>query len=380
MKSAALMDLYTDFLTSSPNVASALLLSEVLEHTHSHDSITRMLAQKELSQKEYWSSIKTVVREVESLEEGVISVDDVITHKPHSAENELISWYYDHTSGQSAKGINIITFTYVNPSIEPKVKLPLAFELVRKDKEVVKTVKKKGKFIEKKTRQSSISKNELVRKRLHTLTYHNQVAYKYIAFDTWYAATDTLKYIVQKLKKHFVAAIKSNRLVRLSSQETGKKKPWMQVSEADFEPNRVYQVYLKGVPFPLHLVKRVYYNLDGTVGVQYLVTSDTDLRASKIDHIYQHRWSSEDIHRSLKQNVALEKMPAKKESSQANHLFASMLAQVKLECMKIATKLNHYALKRMILIKALQKTWGEVKELKQRVSEKSISFPNLSTA
>ncbi len=66
MKHPELMDLYTDFLTSSPNLASSLVLAQVLNGEFSHDSITRMLAQPELDQKAYWKSIKKTVRRVES--------------------------------------------------------------------------------------------------------------------------------------------------------------------------------------------------------------------------------------------------------------------------------------------------------------------------
>ena len=357
MKRPELMDLYSDFLTGSPNVASALVFSEVLNKSISHDALTRMLAQPELDQKEYWRSIKSIVRRVE-IGEGVISIDDFIEHKPHSAENELISWHYDHTSGQSKKGINIVSFTYVNTCIKPTIKLPLAFELIRKDQVVTKTVKKDGKFVQKTSRKASIGKNELLRSRLKILTHQNNVQYRYVTFDTWYASAENMNFIVQNLKKHFVGAIKSNRTISFDIDKKGKDKQWSSVSEAEIEPNRAYQINLRGVPYTLILVKKVYHNLNGTIGVQYLVSSDTGLTVSGINTIYKKRWSSEDVHRSLKQNVALEKMPAKKECSQANHIFASMLAQVKLECMKIATKNNHDALKRTILIKALQNAYS----------------------
>lgn len=379
MKRPELMDLYTDFLTSSPNVASALVFSEVLNKSFSHDSLTRMLAQSELSQKEYWRSIKSIVRRIE-IEQGVISIDDFIEHKPHSAENELICWHYDHTSGESKKGINIVSFTYVNSQREPIVKLPLGFELIRKDQVVTKTVKQKGKFVQKTSRKASIGKNELLRSRLKILTHQNNVKYRYVTFDTWYASAENMNFIVLNLKKHFVCALKSNRTISFDLDKKGKQKQWLSVSEAEIEPNQTYQINLKGVPYPLILVKKVYHNLNGTIGVQYLVSSDIELSASDIADIYKKRWSSEDVHRSLKQNVALEKMPAKKECSQANHIFASMLAQVKLECMKIATKKNHYALKRTILIKALQNAWLETQKLKELCRQKFETLPNFQPA
>ncbi|MEY4937061.1 MAG: hypothetical protein RIS64_3420 [Bacteroidota bacterium] len=85
----------------------------------------------------------------------------------------------------------------------------------------------------------------------------------------------------------------------------------------------------------------------------------------KVSEIYKQRWSSEDLHQSLKQNTALEKMPAKMEKSQANPIFASMVAQVKLEMIKFATRENHYTLKRNILIQALKQAWIEIGKFKE---------------
>ena len=136
MKAAKIMDLYSDFLMTSPNIVSALLLESVLDKKYSHDSITRMLVQKELSQKEYWSKVKPLIRQVESASEGIIAIDDTIEEKPHSGENELISWHHDHSKKgkyKMNKGIQILTFTYVSPQKEGKIQLPIAFDLVRKD-------------------------------------------------------------------------------------------------------------------------------------------------------------------------------------------------------------------------------------------------------
>ena len=86
------------------------------------------------------------------------------------------------------------------------------------------------------------------------------------------------------------------------------------------------------------------------------------------------------MHRSLKQNTALEKMPAKMESSQANHIFASMIAQVKLEALRLATKVNHYTLKRNILIEALKAAWAQIQQFKELCLSKNICLPNFGNA
>ena len=247
---------------------------------------------------------------------------------------------------------------------------------------MTKTVKDKrtGKFVEKTSRKASVGKNEYLRNRLKVLTHQNNIVYRYITFDSWYASSDNLKFIKEDLKKDFVGAIKDNRQISFDVDKDDKQMQWLSVSKAEIEPNCAYRIRLKKIPFDLVLVKKVYPNLNGTIGVQYLVSSDTGLDANNTSTIYRHRWSSEDVHRSLKQNTALEKMPAKKECSQANHIFASMIALTKLECMKIATKTNHYTLKRNILIKALQDAWAQVQKLKEFCVEKNIQLPNFSTA
>ena len=210
MKKSNLLDLYTDFLMTSPNVASALVMSKMLQDAYSHDSITRMLAQDELDQSAFWKLIKPTIRQVESLE-GIISIDDTIEHKPYSEENELISWHFDHTQGKSVKGINIVTFNYSSQYDDLTMKIPVSFELVRKDKLVEKTEKKDGKFVTRMVRQASIGKLELVKRRLQVLVFQNQIKFKYATFDTWYSDADLISYIAKDpqrrpLKKHAVFA------------------------------------------------------------------------------------------------------------------------------------------------------------------------------
>lgn len=379
MKKSNLLDLYTDFLMTAPGAVSALVMSKMLQDAYSHDSITRMLAQDELDQSVFWKLIKPTIRQVES-EDGVISIDDTIENKPYSDENELISWHFDHTVGKSVKGINIVTFNYSSQYEDLTMKLPVSFELVRKDRLVEKTEKKDGKFITRMVRQASISKIELVRNRLQTLVFQNQIKFKYITFDTWYSDADLITYIVKNLKKQVVCAIKDNRNVSFDINKPAKERSWIKVSEADIDPEKTYQVYLKGIDFPITLVKKVYNHLDGSSGVQFLVSTDTNLSVEQVTNVYKKRWASEELHRSLKQNTALEKMPAKMESSQANHIFASMIAQVKLEALRLATKVNHYTIKRNILIEALKVAWSQIQQLKELCFMKNISLPNFNLA
>ena len=68
---------------------------------------------------------------------------------------------------------------------------------------------------------------------------------------------------------------------------------------------------------------------------------------------------------SIKENASLAKSPTKKVRSQANHIFASIVAFCKLEIMKVATATNHFAIKYKLLVKANMAAMSELINLRQ---------------
>ena len=118
------------------------------------------------------------------------------------------------------------------------------------------------------------------------------------------------------------------------------------------------------MPFPVLLLKQVFINEDDSTGVRYLVTSDLTLTSDRLAKLFQTRWGIEVFHKSLKQNASLEKSPTRTETTQRNHLFASLCAYVKLEKLKIKTKLNHFALKSKLYLSAVKSAYGELVKLK----------------
>ncbi len=71
------------------------------------------------------------------------------------------------------------------------------------------------------------------------------------------------------------------------------------------------EVWLEEVPFALRLTKQVFTNDDLSQEVLYLVTSDMTLPFDRIQQFYQRRWSVEEYHKSLKQNISLERSPTR---------------------------------------------------------------------
>lgn len=374
MKSPELLDLYTDYLISSFSLVTATGLSQMLDSGYSHDQISRFLAQEKLSQKDFWKSVKKIVRAIES-KDGILCVDDTIEEKPHSTENDLICWHWDHSKNRNIKGINIVNFLYTAPLDDGQwVDVPVGYELVYKTEHYIdpKTNKQK--------RRSPITKNEMVRERLRILTQHNCLKYKYVTWDTWFSSKENFEFVHYKLKKKFVAALKGNRTVALSKQDKLNGK-FTKVEDLDLQTNQTYEVWLRGLDFPVLLVKQVFTNKDGSQGVLYLVTNDLSLDFQAITTIYNKRWSVEVFHKSLKQNASLEKSPTKYEVTQANHIFAAMIAYCKLELLKFKEGTNHFALKQKLYLKAVQAAYKELQELKTykpKISPKQHAVPLLA--
>ena len=318
-----------------------------------HDRVTNFLLESQFSSKDLWKLVKRDVRQVES-DDGVLIFDDTIEAKPYTDENEIICYHWDHCQGRHVKGVNLLNCLYYSQGMS----LPLAFDIIRKDEVYVDPKDKKTK------RRASITKNELMRNQLRQVQ-RNQVKYRYVLTDIWFASTENMTFIKKKLKKEFIMAFKSNRLAALSEEEKLQGK-WKNIESLDMENQQVLQVYVKGVEFPLLLTQRVFTNKDGSQGTLYLVCSDLNLNSEHIQTIYQKRWKVEEVHKSVKSNASFAKSPTRVWRTQTNHFFAAIYAFVKLERMRMKHKLNHFALKARLYINANKAAFSELQNLKMQ--------------
>lgn len=368
MQKQEAFDLYVDYLIAQRGQVSAGDLSAVLDGALSHDHITRMIAQPELGQKEFWRLVKPLVRRIES-DDGCIVVDDYLVEKPHSTPNTVLNVNWDHARKKYVVSANVLNFVYTAQHEGQTVNLPIAFEVVTKTEPFTdaKTGKEKMK--------SPKTKNELMRERLKVLCHQNHIKFRHVLWDTWFSSAENMVFVVNDLKKHFVGAIKDNRKLALIGEDgaVGAFKP---VSQQEIQPGRVYKVRMQSVPFDLFVAKQVYKNLDGSTGVVFLVTSDGSLSAEQIFQLYQKRWKVEESHKSVKQNLGIAHAPVKMERTQKNHIFAAMYGLVQLEKLKIVHKLNHFALKHKIYLAGLKAAWSEIQSLKCQ-TVKELNFASL---
>lgn len=346
-----LLEVYTDYLMSSFSYTTATGLSMMVEGEISHDKVTRFLSSRDFTSVDLWGMVKPTVREIES-EQGVVIVDDTIEEKPSTDENEIVNWHYDHSKGRAVKGINIISALYYSRG----VKVPVVFDLVRKTKTVADKKTGKEKRISEKT------KNEQYRQMLKVCAKNN-IKFKYVLNDVWYAASENMMYVKAELEKDFIMPIKTNRKIALSKKDKLNGK-YVKVSELELKEDITYKIYLAQVEFPLLLIKQIFKNDDGSQGVLYLVSSSLTLTYDNIVAIYQKRWKVEEYHKSLKQHVSLCKSPTKRVRTQSNHIFAAIYAFFKLEFLSIKANVNQTALRTKIYISANRAAFNELENLK----------------
>jgi hypothetical protein len=348
-----LLELYSDYLLSAFDYTTATGLSKMTDGAVSHDKVTRFLSEKELNSSELWCLVKPLVREIEDEASGVLIIDDTIEEKPYTNESELVCWHYDHSKGRNVKGINLLSTLFQAGDLS----VPVAFESVKKTEWVFN--KKKERW----QRKSPRTKNELYRQMLEACA-KNRIGFRYVLNDVWYASSENMIYVKQNLGKEFIMPIKTNRHVALSLERKGRGE-YEQVASAELEPGTVVEVYVEQAEFPLLLVKQVFKNEeDGSEGVLYLVSSDVTLDYEQLTTIYKRRWKVEEYHKSLKSNASLAKSPTKTIRTQGNHVFASIYAFVKLERLKMSTKMNHFALRSRMYLKAVRAAFGELQTLR----------------
>jgi DDE superfamily endonuclease len=346
MKKAEL-DLYTDYLLRTFGAATATGLSAMVEGEVSHDKITRALSEQDYRSRDLWQEVKPTVSQIED-EDGVLIFDDTIEEKAWTDENELMCWHYDHCSGRNVRGINLLNALYHCNGTS----IPVAFELVKKPFQYCDLKTRRIK------RKSEVTKNEMMRQMIETCI-GNALKFRFVLMDSWFSSEENFEFIASK-GKHFIAALKDNRLVALT-EEDKKMKRFVRVDEFEFPEKTAVQGWLKGYATAVLLVRQVFKNKDGSTGILHLVCSDLTCDYDAITTTYQRRWQVEVFHKSLKSNANLAKSPTRTVRTQSNHIFLSICATFKLECLSIKNKLNPFALCRKLLINASRADYAELK-------------------
>ncbi|MCB0664956.1 MAG: transposase [Saprospiraceae bacterium] len=351
-----LLDLYSDYLLSTFDQATATGLSKLMDGAVSHDQVSRLLSGQTLDSKDLWQTVKLLVKQHRS-QTACLIFDDSIIEKPYTDENPLICWHWDHTKQVAVKGINLLSAFYHSraPDQDLPLRIPVAFELV------IKTVMFSDLKTKKVKRKAEVTKNEMMRQMI-SQCIHNQLTFRYILADSWFSSADNMLFIDRK-KKYFIFDLKSNRQAALSEKDRNQGH-WTRIDQLSIADNTPVKVWLKDLKIPVLLTKQVFINKDQSTGVRFLVTNDFSLSDDDFTTLYKKRWSVEEYHKSLKQNAAISQSPTRTVNTQSNHLFASIFAYTKLEQLKFTSHMNHFAMKSKLYLAAIKAAFKELMILK----------------
>lgn len=103
---------------------------------------------------------------------------------------------------------------------------------------------------------------------------------------------------------------------------------------------------------------------DGSTGKLHLASSDLTCEYDAITTTYKKRWQVEVFHKSLKSNANLAKSPTRTLRTQSNHVFLSICAAFKLECLSLKNKLSPSALCRKLLINASRSAYDQLLQMR----------------
>jgi hypothetical protein len=142
---------------------------------------------------------------------------------------------------------------------------------------------------------------------------HNSLKFRFVLMDSWFSSEENFEFITGK-GRHFIAALKDNRLIALS-EEDRKKRRFVRVDELDFPEQTAVQGWLKGYAKAVLVVRQVFKNKDDSTGLLHLVCSDLTCDYDAITTSYKKRWQVEVFHKSLKSNANLAKSPTRTTTS-----------------------------------------------------------------
>ena len=164
------------------------------------------------------------------------------------------------------------------------VSIPVAFEIIRKPIEYCDLKTQKVKC------RAELTKNELMRQML-TTSINNQLKFKYVLMDIWFSSKENMIFIKHKHNRDFVCTLKFNRPVARSKDDEEKER-FSRIDTLDLQEEMAVKVWIKGVGFPILLIRKTFKNKDKSSGTLCLACSDLNVDGEGILAIYKNDGAS----------------------------------------------------------------------------------------
>lgn len=278
---------YVEYVISTPVNYTCTNLADHLDGI-SHDAINDYLRGEQHTAHTVWELAEPLIN---NSNEAYLILDDSVQDKSYSEKIEMVKRQYSGNAHGLVKGIGIVNLVHAYQGDYH----PLDFRVYAPDAD--------GK-----------TKNDHFRDMVRQAFEDKEIKAQIILFDTWYAASENLKFI-HKLDKIFVTTLKDNRLVSLS-----KEQGYIHLQQIEWTNEQLQYgitVKLKEIPFKVQLFKVVATNGD----IEWVITNRApgSIDTQVVQNENKVRWFIEQLHRELKQLTGIERCQCRKQRAQRNH-------------------------------------------------------------
>lgn len=287
----------------------------------SHDRINRLMRENKLTPLE----LRQLVRqELVLSENGYVLFDDTVLDKSHSFAIELVRRQWSGNAKKVIKGIGIVTCVYVNPDIDQFWVIDYRVYDPERD---------------------GRSKLDHLFDMWRTIVHVQQLPFRTVLIDSWYATMKVMK-AIEKADKIYYCPVKANRQVTESPDEAYQRVDCLTWTEAEVESGKM--VHLKKFPKG-HQVK-LFRIVLSTQRTDYVVTNDLSQDSADATRAESAiRWKIEQFHREAKQVTGLESCQCRSQRAQRNHIACAMLVWVRLNELAQEAQTTVYQLKQGLL-------------------------------
>lgn len=304
---------YLQFLLAAQSAYSCTEAAACHPEPTAHDAFTRLLSRMPPDTAALWHEVQPFINR----QSGLLVIDDTTLDKPYAKKMALVTHHWSGKHHRVVLGINLITLLWT----DGEAALPIDCAVYT------------GHLPDGQSKNDSFA-------QMLTRAKERAFSPSLVCFDGWYSRLDNLKQ-VRAFGWHFLTRLKSNRQV--NPDGTGNKA----VRDIDIA-SQGQEVHLKGFGFV-----RVFRTVDPHGNAEHWATSRLDMTESEREHVARQVFAIENYHRGLKQCCGVEKCFARATVRQANHLFLSVRAFVRLEVNRTRHGLSWYQAKAGIVRKAI---------------------------
>jgi hypothetical protein len=307
---------YCQFLLVSQVNYTQTYFADHSEHL-SHDRINRLMRESKLTPQ----ALRQMVRQELMLSEnGYILFDDTVLDKRHSFAIELVRRQWSGNEKKVIKGIGVVTCVYVNPDTEQF--WVIDYRIFDPDRD--------GK-----------SKIDHLLDMWRTIIHVEQIPFRTVLMDSWYASMKVMK-TIEHAGKIYYCPLKSNRQITLDAEATYSRVDSLTWTDEELQTGKL--VHLK--KFPKGHFLKLFRLVVSSHRTDYVVTND--LSQDSTDDTRDQsaiRWKIEQFHREAKQVTGLEACQCRSQRAQRNHIACAMLVWVRLNQIAQMTCHSIYQLK-----------------------------------